>query len=411
MQRGQVDLCIVGTDRTTARGDVCNKIGTYLKALAAKDNGVPFYVALPLLRPSTGRSTTARDIPIEERSADEVLAHAAAAPRTARSSRSTSLPAGSPAATTPSTSRRRGWSPALITERGVCAASERACCRSIPEQARRRDPDAHGRASDDGPWLHPDRRLGHDLPDALGARPAAQDELGLLAELVFAGITVMFGVGALLSRASASGRPHRRAPPDDVGLADLCAVAGRHSPPARGPRATCLLGRHGYCLGAGAQHALQHRARSGRGTTRAPGDRLLTIIGGLASTVFWPLSGVLDAPWVGAARCCSTPPSICWLARRSTGCLPRRPPTHPVASGAAPAPAAYAPRIATASSCCCDHPRLRRLRLHGRQLQMIEILRGLGHRRPPPLLLASLIGPRRSASASSSWCSAIAIRS
>ena len=47
MQHGEVDMCIVGTDRTTARGDVCNKIGTYLKALAAKANNVPFYVALP----------------------------------------------------------------------------------------------------------------------------------------------------------------------------------------------------------------------------------------------------------------------------------------------------------------------------------------------------------------------------
>ena len=47
MQRGQVDMCIVGTDRTLSNGDVCNKIGTYLKALSAKDNNVPFYVALP----------------------------------------------------------------------------------------------------------------------------------------------------------------------------------------------------------------------------------------------------------------------------------------------------------------------------------------------------------------------------
>ena len=67
MQAGQVDLCIVGTDRVTANGDVANKIGTYLKALAAKDNDVPFYVALPS-PPSTGRWHRARDIPIEERS-------------------------------------------------------------------------------------------------------------------------------------------------------------------------------------------------------------------------------------------------------------------------------------------------------------------------------------------------------
>ena len=72
MQAGQVDLVIVGTDRVTANGDVANKIGTYLKALAAKDNAIPFYVALPS---STIDWTmeSGRDIPIEERSADEVL--------------------------------------------------------------------------------------------------------------------------------------------------------------------------------------------------------------------------------------------------------------------------------------------------------------------------------------------------
>ena len=71
MQRGEVDMCIVGTDRTLSNGDVCNKIGTYLKALAAHDNNVPFYVALP--------SSTidwdikdAKDIPIEERSSEEL---------------------------------------------------------------------------------------------------------------------------------------------------------------------------------------------------------------------------------------------------------------------------------------------------------------------------------------------------
>ena len=79
MQRGQVDLCIVGSDRTTANGDVCNKIGTYLKALAAHDNGIPFYVALPC---STIDFTTAdgADIPIEERSAAEVLTMPGATP-------------------------------------------------------------------------------------------------------------------------------------------------------------------------------------------------------------------------------------------------------------------------------------------------------------------------------------------
>ncbi len=71
LQRGQVDLCIVGTDRTTRTGDVCNKIGTYLKALAAHDNGVPFYVAAPSSSIDWTLSS-GKDIPIEERSADEV---------------------------------------------------------------------------------------------------------------------------------------------------------------------------------------------------------------------------------------------------------------------------------------------------------------------------------------------------
>ncbi|MFA6116981.1 MAG: S-methyl-5-thioribose-1-phosphate isomerase [Sphingomonas sp.] len=71
MMQGQVDAVIVGTDRVTANGDVCNKIGTYLKALAAKDNDVPFYVALPYTTFDAATATGA-DIPIEERSADEV---------------------------------------------------------------------------------------------------------------------------------------------------------------------------------------------------------------------------------------------------------------------------------------------------------------------------------------------------
>ncbi|MEP7008380.1 MAG: S-methyl-5-thioribose-1-phosphate isomerase [Sphingomonas bacterium] len=71
MMQGQVDAVIVGTDRVTANGDVCNKIGTYLKALAAKDNDVPFYVALPYTTFDAGTATGA-DVPIEERSANEV---------------------------------------------------------------------------------------------------------------------------------------------------------------------------------------------------------------------------------------------------------------------------------------------------------------------------------------------------
>lgn len=72
MQHGLVDLCFVGTDRTSANGDVCNKIGTYLKALAAHDNGVPFYVALPSTTIDWTIEDGVRDVPIEQRAAAEV---------------------------------------------------------------------------------------------------------------------------------------------------------------------------------------------------------------------------------------------------------------------------------------------------------------------------------------------------
>ncbi len=72
MQQGKVDVCVVGSDRTTATGDVCNKIGTYLKALAAKDNGIPFYVALPVSSIDFSLTDGASEIPIEERAVEEV---------------------------------------------------------------------------------------------------------------------------------------------------------------------------------------------------------------------------------------------------------------------------------------------------------------------------------------------------
>ena len=73
MQHGMVDCCVVGSDRTTASGDVCNKIGTYLKALAAHDNKLPFYVALPVSSIDFSIHDGLREIPIEQRDADEVL--------------------------------------------------------------------------------------------------------------------------------------------------------------------------------------------------------------------------------------------------------------------------------------------------------------------------------------------------
>jgi len=138
MQRGEVDLCIVGTDRTTAAGDVCNKIGTYLKALAARDNSVPFYVSLP---GSTIDWTLndGRDIPIEERSQEEVLW----VPGKTRDGRvelvriaPESTPAANPAFDVTPASLVTG----LITERGVCAASREGLAGLFPEMVREYTP-------------------------------------------------------------------------------------------------------------------------------------------------------------------------------------------------------------------------------------------------------------------------------
>jgi methylthioribose-1-phosphate isomerase len=123
MQHGLVDLCIVGTDRTTAQGDVCNKIGTYLKALAARDNGVPFYVALP----SSTIDWTIRDglaeIPIEERSALEVT-HLRGKTADGTLAEIQVTPDGSPACNYGFDVTPARLVTGLITEKGVCAASE-----------------------------------------------------------------------------------------------------------------------------------------------------------------------------------------------------------------------------------------------------------------------------------------------
>ncbi len=132
MQQGRVDMCIVGTDRTAANGDVCNKIGTYLKALAAFDNGVPFYVAAPV--PSIDFSLDrGRDIPIEERSADEVGRIAGRAD----DGRLVSVhltPAGSPCANPAFDVTPARLVTGLITERGVCAAGREALAALYPER-------------------------------------------------------------------------------------------------------------------------------------------------------------------------------------------------------------------------------------------------------------------------------------
>jgi len=132
MQRGKVDLCIVGTDRTASNGDVANKIGTYLKALAAKDNAVPFYVALPSPSIDWNLSDGGK-IPIEERDATEIT----------RISGMTSDGNLSTVRLTPQSSPAGNWgfdvTPArlvtgLITERGVCVASREGLETLFPER-------------------------------------------------------------------------------------------------------------------------------------------------------------------------------------------------------------------------------------------------------------------------------------
>jgi methylthioribose-1-phosphate isomerase len=124
MQHGMVDMVIVGTDRTTANGDVCNKIGTYLKALAAHDNNVPFYVALPSPTIDWTVGDGVKEIPIEQRSADEVsyVQGRTAAGDVAQVRIS---PDGTDAANFAFDVTPARLVTGLITERGVCAASRK----------------------------------------------------------------------------------------------------------------------------------------------------------------------------------------------------------------------------------------------------------------------------------------------
>jgi methylthioribose-1-phosphate isomerase len=133
MQRGLVDMVIVGTDRTTANGDVCNKIGTYLKALAARDNGVPFYVALP--SPTIDWTVRdGRDIPIEERSVNEVN-FVQGLGDDGKIARVRISPEGSPAANPAFDVTPARLVTGLITERGVAKASPEGLKALFPERA------------------------------------------------------------------------------------------------------------------------------------------------------------------------------------------------------------------------------------------------------------------------------------
>jgi methylthioribose-1-phosphate isomerase len=133
MQRGEVDLCIVGTDRTTRNGDVCNKIGTYLKALAAHDNHVPFYAAVP----STSIDWTIgepHEIPIEERDGDE-LRYVRGRDASGAPARVEVVPAESAVANAAFDVTPSRLMTGLVTERGVTPATRDGLRALFPEHA------------------------------------------------------------------------------------------------------------------------------------------------------------------------------------------------------------------------------------------------------------------------------------
>lgn len=132
MQHGMVDMVIVGTDRTTRDGDVANKIGTYLKALAAKDNNIPFYVALPSTTLDMAIRNGLKEIPIEERNQDEVRYSIG------KNAAGVIEPVLICPETTPASNYGFDVTPArlvtkIITERGVCEASEAGLLSLFPE--------------------------------------------------------------------------------------------------------------------------------------------------------------------------------------------------------------------------------------------------------------------------------------
>jgi methylthioribose-1-phosphate isomerase len=136
MQHRMVDLAIVGTDRVAANGDVCNKIGTYLKALAAHDNGVPFYVALP--SPTIDFSIgEGQQIPIEQRAASEVT-HMTGRTADGRLETVRVVPDGSPIANYGFDVTPARLVTGLITERGVLEAERAALASAFPERTRAR---------------------------------------------------------------------------------------------------------------------------------------------------------------------------------------------------------------------------------------------------------------------------------
>ncbi|MEM8813358.1 MAG: S-methyl-5-thioribose-1-phosphate isomerase [Pseudomonadota bacterium] len=133
MQHGLVDLVITGTDRTTAAGDVCNKIGTYLKALAAQDNGVPFYVGLPSPTIDFTITDGVAEVPIEQRSGEEV-SMITGKTGDGRIETVTIVPDGSDVANYAFDVTPARLVTGLITERGVCEASQPSIAALFPER-------------------------------------------------------------------------------------------------------------------------------------------------------------------------------------------------------------------------------------------------------------------------------------
>lgn len=136
MQHGQVDLCIIGTDRTTATGDVCNKIGTYLKALAAHDNGIPFYVALPSPTIDFSIGDGLAEVPIEQRDATEVT-HMYGKLANGETATVQITPDASPAANYAFDVTPARLVSGLITERGIADASRDGIASLFPEKVLR----------------------------------------------------------------------------------------------------------------------------------------------------------------------------------------------------------------------------------------------------------------------------------
>jgi methylthioribose-1-phosphate isomerase len=134
MQHGLVDLCITGTDRTAASGDVCNKIGTYLKALAAHDNNVPFYVALPGPTIDWQASDGVTEIPIEERDPTEIT-HIPGITADGRTDQVRITPIGVTARNFAFDVTPARLVTGLITERGICDANRQGLEGLYPEQA------------------------------------------------------------------------------------------------------------------------------------------------------------------------------------------------------------------------------------------------------------------------------------